>query len=100
MRLDKFLQTSRLVKRRVLAAKMCNAGRVRLNDQPAKAGRQVSVGDRIGVSFGKGASLLCEVAHVPRGGVRKDQASSLFRVISRTPNAAEGAAEDAAKDAV
>ncbi|MDI6772981.1 MAG: S4 domain-containing protein, partial [bacterium] len=36
MRLDKFLQSSRLVKRRAMANRLCDAGRVTLNGRRAK----------------------------------------------------------------
>lgn len=86
MRLDKFLKTSRLVKRRVLAAKLCSAGRVRLNGQTAKPGRQVAVGDQIALSLGRGESILCEIARIPNRGVRKEEAETLCRILSKTTN--------------
>ena len=41
MRLDKFLKVSRLIKRRTVANEACDAGRVLVNDRPAKASAQV-----------------------------------------------------------
>ena len=52
MRLDKFLQVSRLVKRRPFANRLCDAGRVTLNGTRAKPAAEVEVGDLIGVNFG------------------------------------------------
>lgn len=52
MRLDKFLQVSRLVKRRTFANRLCDAGRVTLNGTRAKPAAEVEVGDLIGVNFG------------------------------------------------
>ena len=43
MRLDKFLKVSRLIKRRTVANEACDAGRVLVNDKPAKASAQVTV---------------------------------------------------------
>lgn len=37
MRLDKYLKVSRLIKRRTVANEACDAGRVFINDRPAKA---------------------------------------------------------------
>ena len=37
MRLDKYLKVSRLIKRRTLANEVADAGRVMVNDKPAKA---------------------------------------------------------------
>ena len=47
MRLDKFLKVSRLIKRRTVANEACDAGRVTVNDKPAKASAQVKSGDII-----------------------------------------------------
>ena len=45
MRLDKYLKVSRLIKRRTVANEACDAGRVLINDRPAKASAQVKEGD-------------------------------------------------------
>ncbi|MCX7667841.1 MAG: RNA-binding S4 domain-containing protein [Atribacterota bacterium] len=47
MRLDKFLQISRLIKRRSLAQTACHNGRVLLNGRVAKPATPVKIGDRI-----------------------------------------------------
>ena len=47
MRLDKFLKVSRLIKRRTVANEACDAGRVLVNDKPAKASVKVKQGDII-----------------------------------------------------
>ncbi|MEN3185101.1 MAG: RNA-binding S4 domain-containing protein [Atribacterota bacterium] len=47
MRLDKFLQVSRLIKRRSLAQTACHSGRVLLNGRVAKPATPVKIGDRI-----------------------------------------------------
>ena len=47
MRLDKFLKVSRLIKRRTVANEACDAGRVLVNDKPAKASVSVKTGDII-----------------------------------------------------
>ena len=49
MRLDLFLKWSRIVLRRTLAREMCDAGRVHLNGNEARAAREVRVGDTIDV---------------------------------------------------
>ena len=43
MRLDKYLKVSRLIKRRTVANEACDAGRVLVNDKPAKASVQVEI---------------------------------------------------------
>ena len=47
MRLDKFLQVSRLVKRRTIANTLCSKGAVSVNGHVAKAGKMLVVGDVI-----------------------------------------------------
>lgn len=42
MRLDKFLKVSRIIKRRTVANEACDAGRVLINDKPAKASTNVA----------------------------------------------------------
>ena len=45
MRLDKYLKVSRLIKRRTVANEACDAGRVLINDKPAKASSNVKEGE-------------------------------------------------------
>lgn len=52
MRLDKYLKTARLIKRRTVANDACDAERVEVNGKPAKSSYRVKVGDVIAVSFG------------------------------------------------
>ena len=51
MRLDLFLKTSRLVKRRAIAQKMCEAGRVLVNSHEAKPAKEIRKGDVITLKF-------------------------------------------------
>src|SRR5438876_6139671 len=53
MRLDKFLQVSKLVRRRTLAHTLCEAGRVRINGAAAKPSAPVKLGDVITISRGE-----------------------------------------------
>jgi ribosomal 50S subunit-recycling heat shock protein len=73
MRLDKYLQASRLVKRRTLANRLCDAGRVSLNGQRAKPAAEVRVGDVIGVRFGE-RTLTTRVLRLPEGRPSPDPA--------------------------
>ena len=52
MRLDKYLKTSRLIKRRTVAKDVANADRVLVNDLPAKPSKEIKIGDIITVEFG------------------------------------------------
>jgi len=80
LRLDKYLQVSRLVKRRTLAKAICTQGRVQINGRVAKAGAEVKAGDRLQLDFGR-RTLVVEVLAVPEGAVKAGEAASLYRVI-------------------
>ena len=79
MRLDKFLKVSRLIKRRTVANQACDAGRVLVNDKPAKASLNVKTGDIIEIQFGAKA-VRAEVLDVQET-VKKDEAKELFRYL-------------------
>ena len=79
MRLDKFLKVSRLLKRRTVANDACDAGRVTINDRPAKASANVKVGDIIEIGFGSKA-VRVEVLDVAET-TRKEDAKELFRYL-------------------
>jgi ribosomal 50S subunit-recycling heat shock protein len=82
MRLDKFLQVSRLIKRRTVANSICTRGRVRVNGHPAKAGKELSVGDVLSVDFGEEETAVYEVLEVPSGNVPRARASTLYLRIN------------------
>ena len=79
MRLDKYLKVSRLIKRRTVANEACDAGRVRVNDKPAKASVQVKTGDTVEIQFGS-RNVKVEVLEV-KDTVKKDEVESMFRYI-------------------
>ena len=74
MRLDKYLKVSRLIKRRTVANEACDAGRVLVNDKPAKASVQVKTGDTVEIQFGS-RNVKVEVLEV-KDTVKKDEACS------------------------
>ncbi|MDE6737810.1 MAG: RNA-binding S4 domain-containing protein [Lachnospiraceae bacterium] len=80
MRLDKYLKVSRLIKRRTVANEACDAGRVLVNDKPAKASTNVKVGDTITISFGN-KEVKVKVLDVQET-VRKEEAKELFRYLT------------------
>jgi len=49
VRMDKWLRAARFFKTRTLAARACELGRIESNGQPAKAAREVRVGDLLQV---------------------------------------------------
>ncbi len=79
MRLDKYLKITRLIKRRTVANEACDAGRVMVNDRPAKASVQVKPGDIIEIQFGS-RNVRVEVLDV-RETVRKEETESLYRYL-------------------
>ena len=79
MRLDKYLKISRLIKRRTVANDACDAGRVLINDKPAKASAQVKSGDVIEIQFG-GKNVRVEVLEV-KDTVSKEDAESMYRYL-------------------
>jgi ribosome-associated heat shock protein Hsp15 len=50
VRMDKWLWAARFFKTRSLAARACELGRIQSNGQPAKAAREVRIGDMLRVS--------------------------------------------------
>ncbi len=79
MRLDKYLKVSRLIKRRTVANTACDAGRVMINDKPAKASANVKEGDIIEIGFGD-KTVKVEVLDVAET-VRKEEAKEMYRYI-------------------
>ena len=76
MRLDKYLKVSRLIKRRTVANEACDAGRVLINDRPAKASAQVKEGDVLEIQFGSKA-VRVEVLNVQET-LKKEEAQDLY----------------------
>lgn len=79
MRLDKFLKVSRLIKRRTVANEACDAGRVMINERPAKASSQVKVGDIIDIAFGN-RDVKVEVLDI-QDTTKKEEAKDLFKYL-------------------
>lgn len=79
MRLDKFLKVSRLIKRRTVANEACDAGRVAVNGNAAKASANVKAGDVIEIQFGS-KNVKVEVLDVKET-VRKEEAENLYRYL-------------------
>ena len=79
MRLDKFLKVSRLIKRRTVANEACDAGRVLVNDKPAKASVKVQPGDIIEIQFGT-RTVKVEVLDI-KDTTKKEEAGDLFKYL-------------------
>jgi ribosome-associated heat shock protein Hsp15 len=88
VRMDKWLWAARFFKTRALAARACELGRIECNRQPAKASREVRVGDLLQVKNDTGdfqleVLLLSEMrgpAAVAQTLYRETEASREFRL--------------------
>ncbi len=80
MRLDKYLKVSRIIKRRTVANEACDAGRVLVNGNPARASYAVKVGDVIEISFGS-RELKIRVKEVNEHAT-KDNAADMYETTS------------------
>ena len=79
MRLDKFLKVSRLIKRRTVANEACDAGRVLVNDKPAKASVKVKQGDSIEIQVGT-RTVKVEVLDI-KDTTKKEEEGDLFKYL-------------------
>ena len=79
MRLDKYLKTARIIKRRTIAQSACEGGLVTVNGKPQKSSYQVKLGDVIEVKFGR-SPLTVKVAALTET-TRKDEAAGMYEVI-------------------
>lgn len=70
MRLDKFLQVSRLIRRRTVAQEFCQSGRVRQNGRTSKPGARVNAGDVLEIDFGWKVTRVRVLTVDHRGGGR------------------------------
>ncbi|HEX9119174.1 MAG TPA: RNA-binding S4 domain-containing protein [Terriglobales bacterium] len=88
VRMDKWLWAARFFKTRALAARACELGRIQSNGQPAKAAREVRIGDMLRVTndggdFQLAVLLLSEVrgpASVAQTLYRETEASRELRL--------------------
>ncbi|MGO1468922.1 MAG: RNA-binding S4 domain-containing protein [Tissierella sp.] len=79
MRIDKFLKNSRIIKRRTVAKKACEQGKVLINEKKAKPGDSIQVSDKITINFGNGSKAF-EVLKV-KDNVAKSGASDLYKIL-------------------
>lgn len=82
MRLDLFLKASRLIVRRSLAQKFCDANRVKINGLKAKSSREVKQGDEIEIKRENRLTRI-KVLQVPdRKQIAKHDAANLYEVLA------------------
>lgn len=82
MRLDKYLKTARVLKRREAAKELALQGRIQVNGRTAKPSTEVDVGDVLVLEFGN-RRLTIRILDVKKQ-VSKAAASLLFEVIEET----------------
>lgn len=81
MRIDKFLQVSRIIKRRAVAKEIVEKNRVMLNGKLAKPSSKVIERDVLRIRFGD-VTLEIKVLLVSDK-IRKDQASEMYEIIKK-----------------
>jgi ribosomal 50S subunit-recycling heat shock protein len=80
MRLDLFLKWSRVILRRTLAKETCDAGRVTVNGQEARAGREIHVGDTISIRLPR-RRLTFRVRSIPSHAPGKEGARDMVELL-------------------
>ncbi len=78
MRLDKYLKVSRIIKRRTVANEACDAGKIVVNGNVARASYNVKVGDIIEISLGS-RELKIKVLQVTEYAT-KENASDMYEM--------------------
>ena len=79
MRLDKYLKTTRLIKRRTIANEACDAGKLIVNGKTARASYEVKVGDEILINLGT-RPLKVKVLSIQEN-AKKENAAEQYVVI-------------------
>lgn len=82
MRLDLFLKASRLVLRRSLAQKFCDAGLVKVNNVAAKSSREVKPNDEIEIKRGNRLTKIKVLAIPDKKQVSKQDAPNFYEILS------------------
>ena len=80
MRLDLFLKWSRVILRRTLAKQTCDAGRVTVNGQEARAAREVHIGDTISIRMTR-RELTFRVRSIPSHAPGKEGAREMIELL-------------------
>ena len=93
VRIDKWLWAARFFKTRALASKACELGRVQSNGQPAKAAREVRLGDRLQVR-NEGGEFVIEVLQLSEARGPAAVAQTLYRETDASREARAKAVEE------
>jgi len=81
MRIDKFLQVSRIIKRRAIAKEIVEKNRVLVNGKVAKPATSVSIGDILTIKFGD-VTLEIKVLSISDK-VKKEQANEIYEILKK-----------------
>lgn len=79
MRLDKYLKTARILKRRTVSKELADQQRVYVNGRIAKPSTEVKLGDEVRILFGY-RELTVRVLQTPKQ-VSKSDAALMFEVM-------------------
>lgn len=79
MRLDKYLEVSRIIKRRTVAKEACEGGRVSINGKVAKPSTNLKEDDIIEIVFGNKV-LKAKIINLAEH-VRKEDAKNMYEII-------------------
>ena len=77
IRLDKWLKIARIIKTRSKASEACNQGKVKVNDQVAKAAKMLKIGDTIAVRF-KSRTRTLDVLDIAYKSIKAADARLLY----------------------
>ena len=80
MRLDKFLKVSRLIKRRTIANKVSEQGRIYVNGVIAKPAKQLKEGDII-TFLRSDNEIKVKIKRIPLGNISVQEAESLYEIL-------------------
>ena len=80
MRLDKYLKTSRIIKRRTIAKGITDLGFVRVNEKNAKPSTEVKSGDIVELTLGEKIITIKIISTI--FSTRKEDARDSYEIIS------------------
>lgn len=82
MRIDKFLKSSRILKRRTISKELALNQRVEINGRVVKPSHEVNTGDIVGITFGN-RKLEVRVLSTQEARRKKD-ASDMYEIVSES----------------
>lgn len=80
MRLDDYLSTVGIVKRRTVAKELGSAGMIEVNGRRAKSAYEVKTGDIVRIKGSR--PVAAEVLKIPTGSVPKTERGQFFKILN------------------